>query len=123
MDERIHKILSRAGIASRRKAERMIAEGRVTVNGRILTQPGSKADAQKDEIRVDGKRILPERPRLIYIALHKPPGYVTTMSDPQGRPTVADLLKKTPRGSSPWGGWITTRKAFFCSPMTASSPS
>ncbi len=103
MDERIHKILSRAGIASRRKAERMIAEGRVTVNGQTLTQPGSKADAQKDEIRVDGKRILPEKPRLIYIALHKPPGYMTTMSDPQGRPTVADLLKKIPSRVFPVG--------------------
>lgn len=93
MVERIQKILSRAGIASRRKSEDMILEGRVTVNGQPVTHLGSKADPDKDEIRVDGKRILPEKPRSFYIALHKPPGYVTTMSDPLGRPTVADLVK------------------------------
>ncbi len=92
MLERIQKIISAAGITSRRAAEQLILDGRVRVNGRVVTQLGTRADASKDHIKVDGKLINPRQP-LSYIALNKPAGYVTTLSDPEGRPTVQDLLK------------------------------
>jgi len=92
MLERIQKIISAAGITSRRAAEELIAEGRVRVNGTVVTELGSKADASKDHIKVDGKLINPKQPPT-YIMLNKPAGFVTTMSDPEGRPTVQDLLK------------------------------
>jgi pseudouridine synthase len=89
--DRLQKILSQAGVASRRAAEQLMLEGRVTVNGITVRELGTKADATRDEIRVDGRRIkLSERLR--YILLNKPRGYVTTRSDPQRRPTVIDLL-------------------------------
>jgi 23S rRNA pseudouridine2605 synthase len=89
---RLQKILSQAGVASRRAAERLIAEGRVTVNGRTIREMGVKADLAVDDVRVDGRRIRgPERLR--YILLYKPAGYVTTRSDPRHRPTVLDLLR------------------------------
>ena len=88
---RLQKILSHAGIASRRAAEKLIAEGRVSVNGETVRAMGVKADPASDDIRVDGRRIKSaERSR--YILLYKPKGYVTTRSDPQRRPTVIDLL-------------------------------
>lgn len=89
--ERLQKILARAGIASRRHAEDLIVNGRVRVNGRIITELGSRADPDKDKVEVDGRRIVQERP--VYLLLHKPRGVVSTMSDPQGRPTVRDLIK------------------------------
>ena len=92
MEERIQKILARAGICSRRKAEEYIAAGRVTVDGQVITQPGLKVDPEQAAMRVDGKPVRQEEK--IYILLHKPAGYVTTMSDPQGRPIVTDLLPK-----------------------------
>ncbi len=92
MLERLQKIISAAGVTSRRAAEQLIAEGRVRVNGQVVTEPGSKADAAKDHIKVDGKLINPHQPPT-YIMLNKPAGYVTTMSDPEGRPTVQDLLR------------------------------
>lgn len=91
MQERLQKILSRAGVSSRRTAEQMIADGRVSVNGAVVTQPGTKADPAKDDIRVDGKLVSLEAER-VYIMLNKPQGYVTTLSDPQGRPIVTDLV-------------------------------
>jgi len=91
MEERLQKIISQAGIASRRAAERLIAEGRVSLNGVVTTLPGVKADPGKDDIRVDGRLISCETER-VYLMLNKPPGYVTTLSDPQGRPIVTDLL-------------------------------
>ena len=87
---RLQKLLSQAGVASRRAAEKLIAEGRVTVNGDTVRTLGTKADANADDIRVDGRRIKRERFR--YILLNKPPGYVSTRSDPQRRPTVLHLL-------------------------------
>jgi 23S rRNA pseudouridine2605 synthase len=90
-EERLQKIMAARGIASRRKAEEMIAAGRVTLNGKVVTEQGTKADPERDEICVDGKP-LRKAERLIYYLLNKPKGYVTTVSDPEGRPTVMDLL-------------------------------
>ncbi len=89
--ERLQKILAAAGVASRRKAEELITAGRISVNGENVTALGSKADARTDEIRLDGE-LLRGPERHVYIVLHKPKGYVTTVSDPEGRPTVLDLL-------------------------------
>lgn len=90
--ERLQKILSRAGVASRRKGEQLILEGRVTVNGATVTELGSKADLETDHVKVDGKLLKPPK-RLIYLALNKPNNCVTTVRDPQGRATVMDLLR------------------------------
>ncbi len=92
--ERLQKILSQAGIASRRHAEEMIVAGRVIVNGQVVTQLGSKADAGRDHIRVDGK-LLQGAERHRYFVLNKPKGYVTTVSDPEKRPTVMEFFAKT----------------------------
>jgi 23S rRNA pseudouridine2605 synthase len=91
-EERLQKILSQAGIASRRKAEELIQAGRVSVNGATITELGSKADLERDHIKVDSK-LLRAPKRHTYIALNKPKGCVTTMSDPDGRPTVMHLLR------------------------------
>lgn len=88
--ERIQKILARGGIASRRAAEHLITAGRVRVNGRIVTELGAKADPRRDRVEVDGKRVVAEQ--AVYVVLHKPRGVVSTMSDPEGRPTVRELL-------------------------------
>lgn len=90
--ERIQKILARAGIASRREAERMVLAGRVSVNGKTVDQLGFKADPFKDHIKVDGKRIAVAAGPKITLVLNKPRGYLSTVKDPQGRPTVMDLL-------------------------------
>ncbi|ACX52400.1 pseudouridine synthase [Ammonifex degensii KC4] len=91
-EERLQKVLARAGIASRRKAEELIVAGRVKVNGQVVDKLGVKVDPERDSIEVDGKPVkLPER--LVYLAFHKPRGVVTTLHDPQGRPKVADFLK------------------------------
>jgi 23S rRNA pseudouridine2605 synthase len=90
--ERLQKILAAAGVCSRRKAEELILAGRVQVNGKIATELGTKANAARDHIRVDGK-LLHGAERLRYYMLNKPKGYVTTVSDPQGRPTVMQLIR------------------------------
>ncbi len=91
MAERLQKILSAAGVASRRTAETLIAQGRVTVNGRTVTELGTKASLEDDDIRVDGRRVKGAQRRR-YILLYKPRGYITSRSDPEQRPTVIDLL-------------------------------
>src|SRR5260370_372649 len=91
-EERLQKILSQAGIASRRKAELLITEARVSVNGKTITELGSKADIDSDHIKVDG-RLLHKPKRFTYIAMNKPKGCVTTVSDPEGRETVMHLLR------------------------------
>lgn len=89
--ERLQKILAAAGIASRRKAEEIIAAGRVSLNGRVVIEQGTKADPLVDTIMVDGRPLQHAEP-FVYFLLNKPKGYVTTVSDPEGRPTVMDLL-------------------------------
>jgi len=90
--ERLQKILSQAGIASRRASEQLMLDGRVSVNGATVRELGTKADPSRDDIRVDGRRVkVVEHHR--YLLLNKPRGYVTTRSDPQRRPTVIDLLR------------------------------
>jgi 23S rRNA pseudouridine2605 synthase len=91
MEERLQKILSRAGVASRRGAEKVMAEGRVSVNGHVVTELGTKADLDHDEVRVDGVRIRPPQAP-VYLMLNKPKGVVTTRHDPEGRPTVMQLV-------------------------------
>jgi 23S rRNA pseudouridine2605 synthase len=90
--ERIQKILARAGIASRREAERMVIEGRVSVNGKVVGTLGFKSDASKDHIKVDGRRLTSFEPKVMLL-LNKPRGYLSTVKDPRGRPTIVDLLK------------------------------
>ena len=90
--ERLQKIIAAAGIASRRKAEQLITSGLVSVNGQTVTELGSKADPECDHIKVNGK-LLKGPERSIYLLLHKPKGYVTTVTDPEGRPTVLDLVR------------------------------
>jgi 23S rRNA pseudouridine2605 synthase len=102
MKERLQKIIAAAGIDSRRHAEKLITAGRVSVNDVVVTQLGAKADAGRDIVRVDGKVISCEK-ATIYIALHKPAGYVTTLHDPQERPTVADLTGDVPERVYPVG--------------------
>lgn len=89
--ERLQKMLARAGVASRRSCETLISDGRVTVNGQIVLEPGTRVDPARDQVCVDGQHImLPDTP--IYILLHKPPGVVSTTRDTHGRPTVVDLV-------------------------------
>lgn len=90
--DRLQKIISAAGVVSRRAAERLMLDGRVSVNGRTVRELGARADPERDDILVDGRRIQIAARRL-YFLLNKPRGYVTTRSDPEGRPTVMDLLE------------------------------
>ncbi|HJK97022.1 MAG TPA: pseudouridine synthase [Polyangiaceae bacterium LLY-WYZ-14_1] len=99
--ERLQKILAQAGIASRRAAEQLIADGRIRVNGRVVTELGSKAVLGKDAIEVDGRRLTREKP--VYYLLHKPREVVSTVDDPEGRPTVRGLLKRVPERVFPVG--------------------
>jgi 23S rRNA pseudouridine2605 synthase len=91
-EERLQKLIAHAGLASRRHAEQLIREGRVVVNGSVVTELGTKADPGRDHIKVDGKPIR-RTEKLVYLALHKPKNCVTTVSDPEGRPTVMELLR------------------------------
>lgn len=92
--ERLQKIIAEAGISSRRKAEELIREGRVRVNRRVVTELGTKADPSSDTIEVDGKAI-PRRSPKVYILLNKPKGFISSLSDPEGRPVVTELLRKS----------------------------
>jgi 23S rRNA pseudouridine2605 synthase len=100
--ERLQKIIAAAGIASRRKAEELIRSGRVMVNGQVVTAVGTKADPERDHIRVEGKLLHRAQPP-VYLLLNKPKGYVTTASDPEGRPTVMNLVRGVPSRVYPVG--------------------
>ena len=94
MDQRLQKLIAAAGVASRRHAEELIAAGKVTVDGEVVKELGTKADPEKDHIKVNGKLINPQLKsrEKVYILLNKPKGYLTSVSDPEGRPLVMDLL-------------------------------
>jgi len=95
MQVRLQKIISQAGVTSRRKAEDLIRQGRVRINGKTVFELGTKADPDRDTINVDGKRIEPKQPK-ISVLLNKPDGYITSLRDPEGRPTVKKLVDKIP---------------------------
>jgi 23S rRNA pseudouridine2605 synthase len=92
MEQRLQKIISQAGITSRRKAEELILQGRVEVNGKVVRTLGAKANPEKDHVKLNGRLLQLKQPK-IYLMLNKPKGYVTTLQDPEGRPTVIELLK------------------------------
>ena len=96
---RVQKVLSQAGIASRRVAERMIIDGRVEVDGRIVTELGTRVDPDNAVIRVDGARVMLDD-ALVHLALNKPLGMVSTMSDDQGRPCIGDIVEHRVRGNA-----------------------
>src|SRR5437773_1767599 len=100
--ERLQKILAHAGVASRRKAEQLIETGHVSVNGKIVRELGSKADLDEDLIQVDGRTIREEQDKVYYV-LYKPAGCVTTLSDPEGRPTIRNYLEHIPERVYPVG--------------------
>ncbi len=100
--DRLQKVIASAGICSRRKAEVLIQEGRVTVNGAPIKRLGTKVNLGRDHVRVDGKRIRPNG-RRTYLLMNKPRGYLCTLSDPAGRPRVLDLIKSRPAGIFPVG--------------------
>lgn len=95
MQVRLQKLISQAGVTSRRKAEDLIREGRVRINGKTVFELGTKADPDRDTIDVDGKRIEPKQPK-ISVLLNKPDGYITSLRDPEGRPTVKKLVDNIP---------------------------
>ena len=101
MQERLQKLIAASGLMSRRAAEQVISAGRVTVNG-VVAQLGQSADSEMDEIRIDGEK-LPRKKSHAYVMLNKPKGYVTTMQDEQGRPTVAELVQVAGRRLYPVG--------------------
>ena len=101
--ERLQKIIARAGIASRRAAEELIREGKVRVNGEVITELGARADLSQDRVMVGGKTIKPVQMSTVVVLLHKPKGYITTRNDPENRPTVMDLLPSRYRHLHPVG--------------------
>ena len=114
MEPRLQKLIAAAGIASRRHAEELIAAGRVTVNGEVVDELGTKADPEKDHIKVNGKFINPQLKSRAktYVLLNKPRGYLSSVSDPEGRPLVSELLPPSLARFIRLGGWTLTPKAF-----------
>ena len=102
MQQRLQKILAKAGIASRRKAEELIKEGKVRVDGKVVTEMGTKVDPDAQDIECDGIHVA-AREKKIYILLHKPAGFLSTVNDPQGRPIVTDLLPQVKERVYPVG--------------------
>lgn len=102
MEIRLNKYLAQRGVASRREADRMIQEGRVDVNGRVVEDLGQKIDDGRDRVAVDGRKIKPGR-ELVYMMLNKPKGFLVTLADPLGRATIKDLVPSLPDGVNPVG--------------------
>jgi 23S rRNA pseudouridine2605 synthase len=102
MEERLQKLIARAGISSRRHAEELILSGQVRVNGKVVTELGTKADPAKDRIEAAGRLVVAEE-RKVYLLLHKPPQIVSTMADPEGRPTLRHYLRGLPERVYPVG--------------------
>jgi len=102
MEIRLNKYLAQRGVASRREADRMIQEGRVAVNGRVMEDLGHKIDDGRDRVAVDGRKIKPDR-ELIYMMLNKPKDFLVTLADPLGRATIKDLVPSLPDGVNPVG--------------------
>lgn len=102
MEERLQKYLAAAGVASRRASETLILEGRVTVNGKVIKELGTKVTPGKDKITVDGKPVKQEE-KMVYLLMNKPTGYLTTVKDTHDRPTVMDLLTGVPYRVFPVG--------------------
>lgn len=103
MQERLQKIIARAGLASRRHAEQLIRSGQVRVNGEVVTELGSKADAANDKIEVSGKKLSSSEERKVYLLLNKPPEIVSSLADPEGRKTLRNLLRGFPERVYPVG--------------------
>src|ERR1700680_3930497 len=103
MQERLQKIIARAGIDSRRHAEQLILSGQVRVNGHVVRELGTKADAAKDRIEAAGKVVESKEGRRVYIVLNKPPEVVSTMADPEGRKTLRNCLRGLPERVFPVG--------------------
>jgi pseudouridine synthase len=105
MEQRLQKLIAAAGVASRRHAEELIVAGKVTVNGEVVKELGTKADPEKDHIKVNGKLINPQLKtrEKVYVLLNKPKGYLTSVSDPEGRPLVMELLPPSLKGLHPVG--------------------
>ena len=100
---RLQKVIAQAGVASRRKAEQLISQGSVRVNGKVITTLGTQVDPQRDVVTVDGRRLSDRVPQASYLLLNKPRGYLTTCNDDQNRRTVLDLLKRAPGRLFPVG--------------------
>src|SRR5438067_12463799 len=103
MQERLQKIIARAGIASRRHAEQLILSGQVRVNGKTVRELGTKSDPATDKIEVSGKKITGEQERKVYLLLNKPPAIVSSLADPEGRKTLRNLLRGFPERVYPVG--------------------
>src|SRR5882672_239348 len=103
MQERLQKIIARAGIASRRHAEQLILSGQVRVNGHVITELGTKADPEKDRVEVAGRGVVEEAERRVYLLMNKPPEIMSTMADPEGRKTLRNLLRGFPSRVYPVG--------------------
>jgi len=103
MMERLQKIIARAGIASRRHAEQLILSGQVLVNGKVVTELGSKADPEKDKIEAAGRTIKDENRRAVYMLMHKPAEVVSSLADPEGRKNLRNLLRGFPERVYPVG--------------------
>ena len=100
---RLQKVLAQAGVASRRASEQMIADGRVSVDGTVVRSQGVRVDPATQVIHVDGERLILDETKHIVLAVNKPIGTVSTMSDPEGRPSIADLIADYPRAPLPRG--------------------
>ena len=109
MEVRLQKIIAGTGLASRRKAEELIAAGRVMVNGKVVTELGTKVDPERDHIKVDGKHLSAAQP-YVYLMLNKPKNVMSTLDDPGGRPTVKDYFAGSRCGCFPSVDWTSTAK-------------